>query len=660
MSLVVLKVSLGEQTRRFSLAKDATWRDLCDLLEKIFNTPFSTNKCLFYQDNEGECISLSSDLELKHILDQQDDKCIRLCAKASDLIKCTTTSETTKKNKNTSATSNTLGSTISPSSSHDCQEEPRPTTVDKNDLINKSTPISIYTIPIIKTPQTSFAALFEHFGRLADQYRSVIDGNPYVTRNLGSMASEMLQDIQTADISKVESWLINFDPNKKDDTNSNLKIKSKKVNQNYPDSPSVGQNDHNTLKPRKQRLDEENDDDEDDDDEEEEEIELPRTPQEYAADPFYGPLGSSVSSRGSAARLTSLYPSHYSGQLSIVSDDEIYQTPNEDWLSLEHPEPPNYTFNDPFSKPEGNDKDNNDDDKDKDRKKHNLPSRYPRQSQFQNAIDHPPSPPPPPCAPLQHLAPPPNSNLYHHHLYPQPPHWPSRHSHTSPEYTAVPSVPSYHHPHPHPHHHPHPHPHPHHSASLSHPPPPSPPPPPPPPPHPHSPPQYNQQYKDHYGVNHFYPHHNLHSLSPSPPQQQQQQQQQQTFSYLYSLPQAQFDRISPLHNQAPSLYQTLPPFDYGDAKRSLRRAMKEEKKALKDQGKLLKKEVRDIRRSIRQENKRNERGSQESESSYEHEAIFSPESPKLSTCFGGYNNCSSSGSGSGIDETIGMKKGKGL
>ncbi|KAI9010003.1 hypothetical protein CLU79DRAFT_483917 [Phycomyces nitens] len=508
MSLVVLKVSLAEQTRRFSLSKDATWRELCDLLEKIFNTPFSTNKSLFYKDNDGECISLSSDLELKHIL-QQDEKCLRLY-ESCDPIKKTGSQSTSS----------------SSSSSHGCQEEPR--AKDKEYLAN------ISTIPVIKTPQTSFAALFEHFGRLADQYRSVIHDNPYVIRNLGEMASNMLQDINTADINQIEAWLTTIDPTKR-----------------YPETPAGPNEDFVS----KGRLDEEEDD-----------IELPRTPQEYASDPFYGPLGTSVSSRGSGP-LTSLYPSHFS-QHSIVSDDETYQTPNETCVASKRQEPLNYTYNQ-FSK--------------SDEARYTSPNRSPHQAQFRYPLDQPPS------APLKHLLPPPN-----HHLYPQPPHWSSYNSQDPPEYSAPP---------------------------------------------------YYQQ-KDHYGP-HFYPH------QPPPPPQMS--------PYMCSPP--QFDRVPAFHPQVHSLYQS-PFLDYSDAKRTLRRAMKEdknalkdkerllkdEKKALRDQGKLLKKEVRDIRRSIRHSSK----DSEDSGSSYEHEAVFPPSSPNLSSRFKG---CYISG---GADESASTNKGKGL
>eukprot|EP01155_Anaeramoeba_flamelloides_P017284 Anaeramoba_flamelloidesa567057_888.p2 GENE.a567057_888~~a567057_888.p2 ORF type:complete len:150 (+),score=65.30 a567057_888:95-544(+) len=66
---ISVKVYFDQQFRRFSVSDETTHKELCELLQQIFNIDMTENKyTLRYKDDEEEYVLFTSDLELNEAL----------------------------------------------------------------------------------------------------------------------------------------------------------------------------------------------------------------------------------------------------------------------------------------------------------------------------------------------------------------------------------------------------------------------------------------------------------------------------------------------------------------------------------------------------------------------------------------------------------------
>ncbi|KAJ6250556.1 sequestosome-1 [Anaeramoeba flamelloides] len=64
---ISIKIQFQEEVRRFRIALNITYKELCDILNKIFSIDVNNRDLysLFYYDDENEPVIFSSDLELQ-------------------------------------------------------------------------------------------------------------------------------------------------------------------------------------------------------------------------------------------------------------------------------------------------------------------------------------------------------------------------------------------------------------------------------------------------------------------------------------------------------------------------------------------------------------------------------------------------------------------
>jgi len=72
MSTITLKVALASSVRRITIPRTSTWRDLTQQLSLLFQIPSTSGLVLRYKDEDGDEITVSSDIELAGLL--QDSK----------------------------------------------------------------------------------------------------------------------------------------------------------------------------------------------------------------------------------------------------------------------------------------------------------------------------------------------------------------------------------------------------------------------------------------------------------------------------------------------------------------------------------------------------------------------------------------------------------
>src|SRR3954447_24006350 len=68
--MATIKVTYNSISRRFNITS-SNWVELESKLRTLYNIPTTSSLIVSYNDEDGDLITLSSDLELKEVLDQQ-------------------------------------------------------------------------------------------------------------------------------------------------------------------------------------------------------------------------------------------------------------------------------------------------------------------------------------------------------------------------------------------------------------------------------------------------------------------------------------------------------------------------------------------------------------------------------------------------------------
>ncbi|KAI7865175.1 hypothetical protein BDF14DRAFT_1827974 [Spinellus fusiger] len=191
MSIVRVKVTIRKQTRCLSITRQASWNELCELLQTIFQLSISNSCILYYKDNENECIALSTDIELHEILSQEDLKCIRLYDNPSDVLKSSITPD-----------SSLLNSPCSPHQ-HEYGYEDHPLIGKIHEDHNSDT--------LGSSSYHSYESLFNMFGRIADQHKQTIQSNSDVADKMSTFASQIVTYYDSVDFDFIKRWLSSVD-----------------------------------------------------------------------------------------------------------------------------------------------------------------------------------------------------------------------------------------------------------------------------------------------------------------------------------------------------------------------------------------------------------------------------------------------------------------
>jgi hypothetical protein len=74
---VTLKVALADSVRRITIPRTSTWRDLLQQLSLLFQIPNTSGLTLRYKDEDGDEITVSSDIELAGLLQDSRTELIK-------------------------------------------------------------------------------------------------------------------------------------------------------------------------------------------------------------------------------------------------------------------------------------------------------------------------------------------------------------------------------------------------------------------------------------------------------------------------------------------------------------------------------------------------------------------------------------------------------
>src|SRR4051812_16515086 len=72
--MATIKVTYNSIARRFNINPSTTWDELESKLRSLYNIPTTSLLTVSYTDEDGDVITLSSDLELKEVLAQQSSR----------------------------------------------------------------------------------------------------------------------------------------------------------------------------------------------------------------------------------------------------------------------------------------------------------------------------------------------------------------------------------------------------------------------------------------------------------------------------------------------------------------------------------------------------------------------------------------------------------
>lgn len=196
------KVTIGNETRRFSLPKKCTsWHTLCAVLWSSFqNLDNQSDLVLYYRDNDHDVITLSSDMELTELLRQPEavssNSVVRLYGERRQ-------DDATMAWVFAPEEDTMLGHT----NHGDNTSTPYLEKVNQVDGEQQQ-----QQQPAVEAEQQRdpFSATFEQLGQLMDRFRDTIQDNPEVMRVMSQMASTITTSISNnthINLAPLEEWL---------------------------------------------------------------------------------------------------------------------------------------------------------------------------------------------------------------------------------------------------------------------------------------------------------------------------------------------------------------------------------------------------------------------------------------------------------------------
>ncbi|ORZ03711.1 hypothetical protein BCR43DRAFT_483832 [Syncephalastrum racemosum] len=198
---ITFKVTFGEVTRRFTLdSQKADWNSLRSALQTAFG--FDDNDLvLYYRDNDGDLITLSSNLELSELLHQPEaTSIVRLYSESRDAMEWVFAPETVNDGEHqhndtgvaaavdTSATSPVAGPAID----------------------TTTTGPAVHNVNLVDVSGPTYANTFERFGQLMDRYGRLVHSDTMVMRTMSHTSSAILSG-QPIDLEPLEDWLRQLD-----------------------------------------------------------------------------------------------------------------------------------------------------------------------------------------------------------------------------------------------------------------------------------------------------------------------------------------------------------------------------------------------------------------------------------------------------------------
>src|SRR6266498_3264568 len=83
--MAIIKVTYGSISRRLTISSNTNWSELETQFRNLFNIPKEIQMIVSYTDEEGDVITLSSDLELQEVLSNSSNNTIKFILTTSNM-----------------------------------------------------------------------------------------------------------------------------------------------------------------------------------------------------------------------------------------------------------------------------------------------------------------------------------------------------------------------------------------------------------------------------------------------------------------------------------------------------------------------------------------------------------------------------------------------